>query len=150
MKPSKLGDRTLRLGDAGDDVKELQKDLMALGYRLPKYGADGDFGEETEEAVKKFQKDRKLASDGVMNKDDFAALTAALKSANVYSTVEITGHVNIRKAPGYDTKIYGTAKKGEKFAYRGETKQAEGKDWYAIDFNGKYAWVSSKYSRLVK
>lgn len=37
-------------------VKELQQDLLTLGFSLPKYGADGDFGLETEEAVIAFQK----------------------------------------------------------------------------------------------
>ena len=35
--------------------QELQTDLMKLGYALPKYGADGDYGAETEKAVKQFQ-----------------------------------------------------------------------------------------------
>lgn len=34
-------------------VKTLQNRLMALGYPLPKYGADGDFGNETQAAVNK-------------------------------------------------------------------------------------------------
>lgn len=37
-------------------VKELQEDLLTLGYPLPKYGADGDFGIETQETVISFQK----------------------------------------------------------------------------------------------
>ncbi|MDW9786787.1 N-acetylmuramoyl-L-alanine amidase [Sinorhizobium meliloti] len=32
-------------------VQSLQRRLIALGYPLPKFGADGDFGEETREAV---------------------------------------------------------------------------------------------------
>lgn len=47
---------TLRLGSKGADVKDLQTKLLALGEVLPKYGADGDFGKETEAAVKSFQK----------------------------------------------------------------------------------------------
>lgn len=34
-------------------VKDLQRRLMALGYPLPKYGADGDFGSETQAAINK-------------------------------------------------------------------------------------------------
>lgn len=43
-------------------VKELQEDLLTLGYLLPKYGADGDFGIETQETVILFQKN--LVFDG--------------------------------------------------------------------------------------
>lgn len=51
-------------------VKELQEDLLALGFPLPKYGADGDFGLETQEAIIAFQK--ALIYDGKVDK--FTAL----------------------------------------------------------------------------
>lgn len=50
-----------------NDVVTLQKGLIALGYKLPEYGADGYYGkvgEETEKTVRKFQKDNKLTVDG--------------------------------------------------------------------------------------
>lgn len=46
----------LKFGSRGTDVKFLQSMLLQLGEKLPKYGADGDFGRETEAAVKSFQK----------------------------------------------------------------------------------------------
>jgi len=57
---------TLKKGDKGSAVRKLQQDLMTLGYSLAPYGADGSFGKITEEAVKKFQKDNKLAVDGIV------------------------------------------------------------------------------------
>ena len=36
-----LGDRLLKKGMSGSDVRELQQNLLKLGYALPKYGADG-------------------------------------------------------------------------------------------------------------
>lgn len=48
--------RILKKGCKGNDVKELQKQLIAYGYSCGKYGADGDFGKSTHDAVKKFQK----------------------------------------------------------------------------------------------
>lgn len=45
-------------------VKEMQELLIKKGYSLPKYGADGDFGTETLNALKAFQKDRGLTVDG--------------------------------------------------------------------------------------
>lgn len=45
-------------------VEEMQRMLMKLGYDLPRFGADGDFGNETLKALKAFQKDRGLKVDG--------------------------------------------------------------------------------------
>lgn len=70
---------TLRKGSKGDDVKILQQQLLQLGYSLPKYGADGDFGSETKAAVKQFQKDHKIQADGIVGAETFAALALALQ-----------------------------------------------------------------------
>lgn len=74
----KYGDRELEKGCEGDDVKELQEKLLKLGYKLPKYGADGDFGNETDEAVREFQKDNKLFVDGVVGVNTYAAIAKKL------------------------------------------------------------------------
>ena len=42
---------TLRKGDTGDAVRELQEALVARGYSLPSIGVDGKFGNETRGAV---------------------------------------------------------------------------------------------------
>lgn len=75
--PEEPKKKTLRKGDKGEDVKELQKELINLGYPLPKYGADGDFGKETETAVKAFQTDNGLKADGVVGEKTYAALEKA-------------------------------------------------------------------------
>ena len=56
----------LRYNAKGEQVKNLQRLLIAKGYTLKKYGADGDFGEETETAVKAFQKVNNLTVDGIV------------------------------------------------------------------------------------
>lgn len=53
-------------GDSGAFVKDIQEELIKAGYRLPRYGADGQFGEETENAVMKFQKNFNLTVDGLV------------------------------------------------------------------------------------
>ena len=65
---------TLKKGNKGDWVAVLQQKLMLLGYELPHYGVDGDFGAETEKAVKQFQKDRGLNPDGIVGPKTWAAL----------------------------------------------------------------------------
>jgi N-acetylmuramoyl-L-alanine amidase len=64
-KPAKKDDGLLRRGDKGPAVKELQEKLIKAGEKLPRYGADGDFGTETEEAVKAFQARHGLVADGI-------------------------------------------------------------------------------------
>ena len=70
----------LRVGSRGADVKKLQEDLLKLGYKLPKYGADGSFGAETEAAVRAFQKDAGIAVDGIVGNETRAALAEKLAS----------------------------------------------------------------------
>lgn len=76
----KLGDRALKKGMTGEDVRELQTGLMKLGYKLPKYGADGDYGSETIKAVNKFKKANGLKVDGIFGKKAVAAIKAALNA----------------------------------------------------------------------
>ena len=61
--------RLLKKRCKGNDVKELQKELINLGYDLGKYGADGIFGNDTLKAVKQFQRDNKLYDDGIVGKN---------------------------------------------------------------------------------
>lgn len=55
----------LRNGDKGTFVKELQQDLIRAGFSLPRYGADGMYGDETQNAVMRFQKQYGLQVDGL-------------------------------------------------------------------------------------
>lgn len=47
-------------GDRNYNVKLLQIRLMSKGYQLPRFGVDGDFGNETLKAVKQFRVDNDL------------------------------------------------------------------------------------------
>lgn len=64
----------LRKGAKGEQVKTLQRLLIAMGYDLGKDGADGIFGDTTEKAVKAFQNARKLGADGVVDKNTWSEL----------------------------------------------------------------------------
>ncbi|MBQ6594974.1 MAG: peptidoglycan-binding protein [Clostridia bacterium] len=54
---------TLKRGDKGDAVKDLQEKLNAAGYDCGK--ADGDFGKKTEAAVKALEEAHGSAADGI-------------------------------------------------------------------------------------
>lgn len=64
----------LGMGDEGEQVKTLQRLLIALGYDLGWYGADGDFGSKTDTAVKAFQKKHNLDVDGIVGNDTWNKL----------------------------------------------------------------------------
>lgn len=64
----------LRKGDSGEAVEALQHLLLANGIKLPKYGADGDFGEETEKGVKEYQRKVGLKEDGEVGHDTMGSL----------------------------------------------------------------------------
>lgn len=136
----------LRYGDEGTDVRDMQRKLMRLGYDLPKYGADGDFGSETLKALKDFQQDHGLDLTGVY---DAATRDALAKALDGRKYVVITGNsVNVRSAPGTDSRILGVAHRGDVLPCRGEVRAWEGRDWYRVAHGNGDGWVSSRYSRL--
>lgn len=65
---------TIRKGAKGPTVVEAQGLLIRAGYSLPKHGADGRYGAETEAAVKAFQRDNGLTADGIVGPKTWAAL----------------------------------------------------------------------------
>lgn len=65
---------TVRKGAKGNITKLIQKRLLSLGYKLPKWGADGGFGDETVEAVKSLQTDKGLSVDGIVGQDTWRKL----------------------------------------------------------------------------
>lgn len=68
----------LRKGSTGPEVKSLQKKLLQIGYYLGSYGADGDYGDATVTAVRKFQKDNSLAVDGEAGPNTLAKVDKVL------------------------------------------------------------------------
>jgi peptidoglycan hydrolase-like protein with peptidoglycan-binding domain len=81
-KPAHLGDRTLRAGASGADVKELQQALGQAGFKVK---TDGKFGTGTLRAVKRFQRASRLKPTGTVDRRTVSALKRALRgsSANV-------------------------------------------------------------------
>ena len=56
----------LQNGAKNEQVKARQRLLIANGYSCGKHKDDGDFGNDTETAVKKYQKTNKLEVDGIV------------------------------------------------------------------------------------
>lgn len=64
----------LTKGMKGDTVKVMQYLLLAKGYKLPKFGADGDYGAETENALLLFQEDMNIKPDAKCGSVTWSAL----------------------------------------------------------------------------
>lgn len=66
--------RELCKGMAGNAVCSLQQLLIAKGYSCGKWGADGEFGNGTLQAVKSYQKEYNLSVDGIVGQKTMESL----------------------------------------------------------------------------
>ncbi|UCZ54159.1 N-acetylmuramoyl-L-alanine amidase [Bacillus shivajii] len=73
-----LPSRTLRNGDSSSEVSLLQQALIDAGESLPQFGVDGQFGAETERAVRNFQKRHNLVVDGIAGPKTYQRLREVL------------------------------------------------------------------------
>lgn len=140
----------LSKGDYGSAVTEMQKLLLKWNeYCLPEWGADGDFGTETQTAVMAFQREHGLPVTGIYDQATRSALQNL--DTRIIQYVEITGNsVNVRNAPGTSgTKVLGVAHKGDKLLWKELVNDKGGTIWYNVNFNNKDGWVSSKFSKLL-
>lgn len=65
------GNPVLKRGDRGDYVKAWQQYLITCNISCGESGVDGIFGNDTEKAVKEYQKQRNLPVTGVIDEDDW-------------------------------------------------------------------------------
>lgn len=142
----------LKNGDEGADVKAMQEGLILLGFDCGRWGADGDFGDCTEMAVREFQTRFGLPVTGVYGKDDRAMMDKALQALD--KPVEEPGYVYItggncyvRLGPGVEYEAIGVAYEGAKWPFTGIMYE---NGWLKIDWKGKEGYVSPKYARLVE
>ena len=146
-KTLKLGDRELRNGMEGEDVRQLQSMLIQLLYDCGRWGADGDFGDCTEMAVRNFQRDYNLDVDGIAGKDTIAVLEAAIggDAADAEYVRIVGGNCYVRDAPNTKGRILGIAGEGETYRRIDESENG----WQKIQYrNDVIGWVSGKYARM--
>lgn len=146
----KLGDRILKNGMDGDDVKELQTMLISLDYDCGIWGADGEFGDATEQAVRKFQAAHGCEVDGEVGPETLAALRATMEAAEApvadarYVKI-VNGDCYVRTAPNTGGDKLGVAHRGDILDYQG-VQSADG--WNLVIYSGQNGWVSGKYSEM--
>lgn len=154
-KTYELGDRTITRGVEGEDVMELQKALVKLGYDLGAFGAnrdgiDGDCGSKTIMAIKDFQTAHGLTADGKYDDKTHAAMMKAIGNTqsddgNTEFKIRVTGNtVNVRKAPDTsEDNVVRIVRRNTELTSVGVDSQT---GWYKLS-DGNY--ISYKYTRRV-
>ena len=147
-----LGERILRDGDYGSDVRELQERLKAAGYDPGEI--DGEYGPNTEGAVKALQKDAGITVDGEFGPDSLKALEAlevddskdepAKEEEAAAGNVVISGgDAWLRTGPGTQYDKAGVAGNGDRLIY------ANPDGWVPVLVAGRLLWVSGKYAKVI-
>lgn len=144
----------LMKGDEGTEVKKMQENLIFVGYSCGKDGADGQFGGNTEKALKAFQDDYKLEVDGKYGPkskaklEELVAKKKAKKTTVTYITHRIPSNKWGNEIKGYNlindmgySGVFG--QEIDKVAI----KLSEGKITYTAHRNGRWGGEIQGYSK---
>lgn len=149
---------TLEKGDSGSDVKKMQQALKTLGYTVE---CDGDFGTDTRNAVKLFQKDYQLTVDGKAGDETLTLLyylaensTAALEESKkdetpADSSLQATvycadgGKLNLRKRASTSATVLEQIPTGEVL-----TIYEKGSKWCYTNYGGEWGYVMTSFLRF--
>jgi len=129
-------------GSKGIQVKAMQEKLIALGYDLGVHGADGDFGQMTDIAVRSFQAANGLVEDGKAGQKTLDALDNAYEKAdktivnNGFKVKILASVLYVRSGAGMNYPIIGKVKRNSVQTI------LEEKDGWGRIANG---WISSSY-----
>ncbi len=116
VAPAVKEHKTLRKGDSGNEVKEMQKDLIALGFGgIESLSATGKFGTVTKRCVVAFQTLTGLAADGICGPLTWGMIDKLL--AYPQTKAKATTDVYYRVGPGSGYKSLGVIKQGTAVTY---------------------------------
>ena len=73
---------SLKKGAKGENVTRMQDTLKSLGYKLDKHGSDGNFGNETQQALNEFKKAHGLPENGIYDSATRSAMAQELAKKN--------------------------------------------------------------------
>ena len=120
---------SMKQGSRGSDVKQLQKNLIGMGYLDG--SADGIYGAKTKTAVSEFQKDFGLSADGTAGE----ATQTALRSAVVRLQVELkaAGHAAGTADGKFGAKTKKALESYQKDKKLAQTGEADPATWAAIN-----------------
>lgn len=110
----------VRKGSRGPEVRLLQERLKAAGFNPG--AVDGDFGPNTERAVRAFQQARGLGADGVVGARTWAALNVKLQAPDPGTTYDVGGpqravkrqgkYIGVNIAARFDSMVAAAARDG--------------------------------------
>ena len=150
---------TLEKGDSGSDVLKMQQALTKIGYTVD---CDGDFGTETRNTVKMFQRDYNLTVDGKAGNETLTLLYALADSATqtapdtgtdteatTDSSVQATvycadgGKLNLRKRASTGATVLEQIPTGEVL-----TIYEKGSKWCYTNYAGEWGYVMTSFLRF--
>jgi len=88
--------RVLKIGSSGSDVMKMQAVLRKIGYGLST--VDGVFGNETQQAVIRFQRNNGLIADGIVGAQTFEILNRFYLGYDIYTIRRGDSIYNIARA----------------------------------------------------
>jgi peptidoglycan hydrolase-like protein with peptidoglycan-binding domain len=100
-KTGKTSSLAIPDGNVNPEVADIQKVLLALGYKLPRHGVDGVRGPETSSAIKQFQKDNGLTVDGDPGIETVTALNKLITSKGIKFTKSTDADVKKENATAF-------------------------------------------------
>lgn len=83
-----LGERTLKQGHKGKDVRSLQRYLTRAGVRT---ASDGVFGRGTKSSVRTFERGQRRKVDGVVTRSDVVVLKDVARNGGAVASAATTG-----------------------------------------------------------
>ena len=93
----RFGERTLRKGMSGSDVRTLQRYLSRVGQRT---AVDGAFGRDTRRRVIGWERSAERREDGVVSRSDALALRSEARSASLEEATPVDGEI-----PGSEARL---------------------------------------------
>jgi peptidoglycan hydrolase-like protein with peptidoglycan-binding domain len=127
-----------------------------LGYPLDKYGVDGDYGRETERAVRQFQKAAQIRQDGIYGEQTHGVLIRFLSGREIENDasapaapqryVRVTGgYVNLRSGPGLEHDVVTVVRENMRLEWLATADSG----WHAVRADGMCGWLSPRMSEVV-
>ena len=148
---------TLEKGDSGSDVLKMQQALTKIGYTVD---CDGEFGTETRNTVKMFQRDHDLQVDGKAGNETLTLLYSLAEStadttpdsesqqpadSSVQATVYCAdgGKLNLRKRASTSATVLEQIPTGEVL-----TIYEKGSKWCYTNYGGEWGYVMTSFLRF--